>query len=355
MVLSALLKGLLVDQNRYIFILPIFIFFILSCQKITEPIVVFKNYKVVYTSGDNSHYDLYKIDLNNLETIQLTFNGKSTSAQRSPDGKYIYFNSNGDIYRMDLDGSNQINLTHSSSFEYEFSISNNEKKIAFVSDRDQTPNELYRTEIYLMDLDGGSPRRISYSKYYSHSPYFSPDDNLIAYESFDYDSVKFAIHLYSIIDSSDTVITPKGFSQGFPVFSPDGKYLSYFSWDDMKLCLLDLQTMNHKEIIYGKEQKFSADGRYLYFLSTGVGGLDIYKYDIITDKIQNITNSEWQEDSFDVAPNSQKMVIGAYINSDSSFISQIFIKNIDSDKLQRLTDKEYNNYNPIIVLTNSGT
>jgi len=343
------------DQNKYIFILLIFGFFTLSCQKITEPIVVFNNCKVVYTSGDNNHYDLYEIDLDNLETVQLTFNGKSTSAQRSPDGKHIYFNSNGDICRMDLDGSNKINLTHSSSFEYEFSISNDEKKIAFVSDRDQTPNELYRTEIYLMDLDGGLPHRISYSKYYSEAPDFSPDGNLIAYESFDYDSVKFAIHLYSIIDSSDTVITPKGFSQNSPVFSPDGKYLSYFSWDDMKLCLLDLQTMNRKEIIFGSEQKFSADGRYLYFLSTGTGGLDVFRYDIITDKIQNITNSEYQENSFDVTLNNQKIVLGAYLKPDSSFISQIFIKNIDSDEIQRLTNHEQNNYKPIIVLTNSGT
>lgn len=342
------MKVFIVRKNKYFLVIFIFIFLFLSCRKITEPILSLHNYKIVFTSGDNNQYDLYTIDLNDFKTTQLTFNGKSTSAQRSPDGKHIYFNSNGDICRMDLDGSNLINLTHSSSFEYEFSISSDGEKIAFVSDRVKKANELYRTEIFLMDLNGNaSPFRISYSKYYSQFPCFSADGQLIAYESFDYDSVKFSIHFYSIIDSSDTIITPKGSSQGFPVFSPDGKYLSYFSWDDMKLYLLDLQTMNRKKLIYGREQEFSADGKFLYFLSTGIGGLDVFRYDILTDEIKNITNSEWQENTFDVTPDNQKIVFGAFLKADSSFISQIFIKNINFDQINRLTNGEGSKYKPV--------
>ncbi len=164
------------DQNRYLFVFLIFSFFILSCQKITEPIVDINNYIIVYTANDNGHYDLYKIDLYNLKPIQITFNGKSTSAQRSPDGKY------------------------------------------------------------------------------------------------------------------------------------------------------------------------------LYFLSTGIGGLDVFKYDILTDKIQNITNSSGQENSFDVTPNDQKIVMGMSLKSDSSFISQIFIKNIASDKIKRLTNDNIDNYKPIFFI-----
>jgi len=335
------------NSKKLIFIFGLFIFLIFSCRKIIEPIIN-SNYKIVFTSNREEKYDLYKIDLNTLNIVQLTFDGKSTSAQRAPDNKTIYYNSNGDICRMDLDGTNKINLTNSASFEYEFSISKDGEEIAFVSDRDQTPNELYRTEIYLMNTDDGLPRRISFSKYYSESPDFSSDNNTIAYESFDYDSVRFSIHLYSIIDSSDAVITPKGSSQGFPVFSPDGKYLSYYSWDDHKLYLLNLKTMNRKAIIFGDEQKFSLDGRYLYFLSTGVGGLDVFRYDISNDKTENITHSPGQENAFDFTPDNRKIVTSTYIDNDSLSYSQIFIKNIDSDIIKRLTEDNFNNYKPVI-------
>ncbi len=329
-------------------ILILFILFTISCKRITGPVYT-NNYKIVFTSSNEGAYDLFSIDLNNYQLNQLTYDGKSTSAQSSTVGKFIFYNSNGDIFRMDTDGNNKINLTNSSSLEYEFSISKDGTKIAFVSDRDQTSDELYRTEVYVMDIEGGVPRRISFSKYYSGSPNFSPDNTTIAYEAFDYDSVQFSIHLYSLIDSSDTAITPKGRSEGFPVFSPDGKYLSYYSWDNQRLFLLDLHTKNLKEIIFGKKQKFSSDGKYLYFISSGNGGLDIFRYNIQMDKIENVTNTSGQEKSFDVAPNNKKIVFSMYIHPDSSFSTQVFIKNMDIDTIQQLINDNYNKYDPILI------
>lgn len=152
-------------KNKYIFLLLGLIFFSFSCRKITEPLVINECSNIIFTSRQNGNTNIFKLNLNDLLITQLTFEGDNTIPQISPDNKYIYFNSNGDICRMDLDGENIINLTNSSSYEYEFSISSDCKRIAFVSDRDQTSNELYRTEVYLMNSDASSISRISYSKF----------------------------------------------------------------------------------------------------------------------------------------------------------------------------------------------
>ena len=89
----------------------------------------------------------------------------------SPDGTKIAFDSsrdgNTEIYVMDADGSNQINLTNNSAFDGCFDWSPDGSKIVFTSDRGGnfvsriTSDNITMSEIYVMDANGSNQTRLT--------------------------------------------------------------------------------------------------------------------------------------------------------------------------------------------------
>lgn len=68
-------------------------------------------------AGPFSDKDIYEIDPTNGNYVQVTHGGNNAGGSYSPDGKYIVFNSlrnndQADLYVMNVDGTNQIQLTN---------------------------------------------------------------------------------------------------------------------------------------------------------------------------------------------------------------------------------------------------
>ena len=78
-----------------------------------------------------------------------------------PDGSKIAFESDRDgnieIYVMNADGSNQINLSNNEALDSKPRFSPDGKKIIFMSERDGNP------EIYYMNIDGSNVTRLTYN------------------------------------------------------------------------------------------------------------------------------------------------------------------------------------------------
>lgn len=155
------------------------------------------NKYMVYTAGraDFEHLDIYKINLETKEEVQLTnVPGLDDGSEYTPDGKYIYFNSSRtgtmQIWRMKPDGSEQEQLTFDKYNDWFAHISPDGKSMVFISYEPEIPadDHPFYKQVYLrmMPIHGGEPKVIAYvygGQGTMNVPSWSPDSKTIAFVS----------------------------------------------------------------------------------------------------------------------------------------------------------------------------
>lgn len=140
----------------------------------------------------NSFY-IFTINTDGTNMNQLTTTGDDEYPAFSPDGSKIVFTSYrnsgewGEIYVMDVDGSNQTNLTNSPGDDARPRFSPDGMKIVFDSYTDGN------MDIYIMNHDGSDQTRLTYDAQYDWYPRFSPDGAFIIFERGDYGEVDICI------------------------------------------------------------------------------------------------------------------------------------------------------------------
>ena len=135
---------------------------------------------------------------------------------------------NSEIYIMNPDGSEQINLTQHPAADYNPTWSPNGKQILFSSDRDGI------FDLYLMDPDGTNIRRVFKSSKYRMDAAWSPDGKRIAYAQGDPGKaiLQFGMRFVPYAELTLCVAAVNGDSvekltDGFnPSWSPDGSEIA---------------------------------------------------------------------------------------------------------------------------------
>ena len=149
--------------------------------------------------------------------VLLAFGILSAALAKAPVTAKIVFTSNRDgnseIYIMNTDGSEQVNLTQHNASDYDPVWSPTGEKILFVSERHGAK------DLYLMNADGTNVRKVFQRIVGRESPTWSPDGKQLAYHRFN----KLAIY----VASKDGRNEERLVAGLWPTWSPNGSEIAY--------------------------------------------------------------------------------------------------------------------------------
>ncbi len=209
------------------------------------------NNKVRRYSWDyDENYDLFEYSLKDKSLKQITHErGYDAEGSYSPDGKKIAFASNRaaystklskedeerlkidkqyfmDIYVMDADGSNVKQLTNVPGYDGGPFFSADGKKICWRRFNEKGD----QAEVFVMNADGSDQHPITHLKAMSWAPYFHPSGDYLIFTTNLQGFANFELYIVDAAGKHEPVrvTTTDGFD-GLPVFSPDGKKLSWTS------------------------------------------------------------------------------------------------------------------------------
>ena len=203
-----------------------------------------------YLWGIYNSYDIFVSDLNGKIIKQLTnSSGYDAEATISPKGDKIVFTSDrsGDLelWIMNIDGSNQIQITFGVGYDGGAFFSPDGNQLVFRASRPTSDLEVkeykellakglvapVNMEIYVCDVDGKNLKQVTHLGKANWAPFFHPSAKKIIFSSNHHSQRGYDFQLYMInLDGSGLErITSESFFNAFPMFSPDGKKLIFSS------------------------------------------------------------------------------------------------------------------------------
>jgi TolB protein len=198
-------------------------------------------------------YDSYDIFVSNLKgkvIKQLTnTSGYDAEGTVSPKGDKIVFTStrNGDLdlYTMNIDGTDVRQVTKELGYDGGAFFSPDGKKLVFRASRPKTEEEKKEyldylkqglvaptsMEIFVCNVDGSDLRQITNLGKANWAPFYDPTGKKIIFSSNHQGQRGFQFNLFMINEDGSGLeqITYDGVFDSFPMFSPDGKKLVFSS------------------------------------------------------------------------------------------------------------------------------
>ena len=159
---------------------------------------------------------------------------------------------NRDVYIMNPDGSEQVNLTQHPADDQGAVWSPTGEQILFASNRDFKSWGTW--DLYLMDPDGSNVRRVFKKKTFRKSPTWSPDGTQIAYSSIDWDRLESYIHIATLGEQEEEELVT---GASYPSWSPDGSEIACTVGD--RLTLINIRTEARKQLLPRKAVNFQRD------------------------------------------------------------------------------------------------
>lgn len=195
-------------------------------------------------------FDIFMADLDGKIVKQLTkSSGYDAEATLSPDGKKMIYTSvkDGDIelYIMDLKSGKEQRITNSLGYDGGAWFSPDGKKIIWRASRPKTDAEIkeYKEllaenlvaptnmEVWVANADGSNARQVTTYGQANWAPAYMPDSKRIIFASNHEYKRGFPFNLYTINEDGTNlqkISRDKGFD-AFPMFSPNGKQIVFAS------------------------------------------------------------------------------------------------------------------------------
>ena len=163
--------------------------------------------------------DIFVMNANGQNQVNLTRTvlASNREPQWSPDAKQIAFVCGDDVCAMDADGHNPMNLTNTpGSAESQIAWSPNGRQIAFSN-----------SDIYVVDTDGTHLSRLTTAPADDRDPTWSPDGAHIAFTS--YRDGNAEIYKMDTTGGNQTNLTEHSGNDTAPAWSPDGHKIAFSS------------------------------------------------------------------------------------------------------------------------------
>ena len=237
---------------------------------------------ILFTSTSDGDEEIYMMNPDGSNIIQLTNNTvPDTNAGWFPNGTEIVFVSyrdgNNEIYKMNKDGTGQTRLTNNTFIDFYPSVSSDGMEIVFVSSRDGN------YEIYKMNKDGTGQTRLTNNAANDYSPIFSLDNTEIIFES----NRDGSYGLYKMNkDGTGQVkfLQNAAYNNRFPTISPSGTEIAFVSNrdgnDEIYRINKDLTGLTRLTFIGPSEDwtpSWSPDGDKIVFASYRDSNFEVYK------------------------------------------------------------------------------
>lgn len=259
--------------------------------------------QIAFTSYRNGEGDIFVMNIDGTNLIQLTdHSANDTDAEWSPDGRKIAFTSdrdgNNEIYLMDADGQNISRLTNNDDEDASPAFSPDGSLISFLSNRSGN------YEIYTMKTDGGDQRALTNTPAaIDLDPTWSPDGNQIVFAS----GANYQINLWKIsVDGTNlTQITFDDALTWFPTWCSNGLIIyetNRYNNDDFSN--FDIVSMrpngsDEERLTFTTSNdsfpECSPDGTQIAFVSNRDGNFEIYIMAIDGSSIKRITNNAFDD------------------------------------------------------------
>jgi Tol biopolymer transport system component len=257
--------------------------------------------KIVFDSNKN----IFVINIDDKKLTKLTFNDRINEyPQFLPNSSNIIFKSSkyitisrttSEIYSIDVNGSNEVSLSGQIASDIRPIPSPDGSKISFISKR--TGN----WELWIMDCNGQNQINITTSLVQEWNQQFSPDGSKIIFESIINDERE----IFIIDSNGDNLmqLTNNVSNASNAKFSPDGTKIVFNVIKEgfSKLYLMDIYNHNLTYLEnkiegnwdWDENPQFSADGEIIIFQSFIGNSFEICKMNVDGSNQMNMTNDSY--------------------------------------------------------------
>lgn len=289
------------------------------------------------------------------ENSQYPWHGKF-SLNWSPDGSKLAFQERGDIFTINVDGSNRINLTSNPAQDIEPSWSADGSRIIFTSSR------VFWMTLHTMKADGSDVRALpSEGEFWDMSPVWSPKGDKIAFVVHSETDLP-RIYTANLDGTNRQVFDSCGSGacsshRNKPTWSPDGTKIAFHIWEfftnDAEIYVKNTDGSGFARLtdtsqgsnfnpswqpVVSRISSFRNNGK-IAFTSTRDGNREIYVMNPDGTEQVRLTNNPGRDDYPAWSPDGKRI---AYLSQSGSGGFSINLMNSDGTNKTQLTSIIFN-------------